>query len=540
LANPGQLPLLGTAPLGSGGAILDGPVDALLNGVPETWWQVNFDTGSAAGLQGWAVQSALSVANQTLVTKSAQTCVPPDLNQNLGGKEPTVDDLKAFCADDVGLTAQASVNQKLAPLGKFFCQCAAQETQFTSTTNYNSSCNAPCPDGSNVCLLAGSDPPDPTPQPVVAALFQPTSVCQVTGGAQVSVGGHAPKNQPTLQGALQIHGRPCPPDQGCRVGVSYQLKSDDIEFESGSIFASDPKFVDLSLSGATEPDAINLGPFLGFLLGEVPAGTALSTGHGRRSGSPDAFGADGHNTDGLALAVDWENKLCRISGDLVGAAVGENGEDLALQVSVALDGVIVNQPPRSDAGPDQTVECTAANGAAVTLDASRSTDADNNIAFYAWRRGSQDGALVAAPSSNPVIQTQQALGQQTYYVEVVDNRFAADYGSVTVRVADRTAPTISCNAPATITPSDVPEKTTQGISFSATAQDLCTGVSVVAIKSFTCTKPASCKVGIQGNTITIFDSGGIGDTIRWTVLARDTAGNEGQKTCELSVIKKQK
>jgi hypothetical protein len=47
-------------------------------------------------------------------------------------------------------------------------------------------------------------------------------------------------------------------------------------------------------------------------------------------------------------------------------------------------------------------------------------------------------------------------------------------------------------------------------------------------------------VGIQGNTITIFDSGGIGDTIRWTVLARDTAGNEGQKTCELSVIKKQK
>jgi hypothetical protein len=41
--------------------------------------------------------------------------------------------------------------------------------------------------------------------------------------------------------------------------MSYRLTGDDITFDSGSIFASDPKFVDLSLSGATVPDTIDMG-----------------------------------------------------------------------------------------------------------------------------------------------------------------------------------------------------------------------------------------------------------------------------------------
>src|SRR5215467_5515609 len=123
---------LGTAPAGSEGAILDGPVDALLNGTPETWWQVHFDIGSA--LEGWVTQNTISAANTTSISKSgAQACVPPSLNQNLqGGHAPSIDELKTFCAADVALTAQTSVNQKLASLGKFFCQCAAETTQFTS------------------------------------------------------------------------------------------------------------------------------------------------------------------------------------------------------------------------------------------------------------------------------------------------------------------------------------------------------------------------------------------------------------------------
>jgi hypothetical protein len=45
-------------------------------------------------------------------------------------------------------------------------------------------------------------------------------------------------------------------------------------------------------------------------------------------------------------------------------------------------------------------------------------------------------------------------------------------------------------------------------------------------------------VRIQGDTITILDSGGVGDTISWTVAANDGAGNAGQKTCQVNVVKK--
>jgi hypothetical protein len=326
--------------------------------------------------------------------------------------------------------------------------------------------------------------------------------------------------------------------------MSYRLTGDDIEFDSGTVFHSDPKFVDLGLSGATEPDAINLGELLpDFYLGEVPAGTAFSSGQITRpiifAQLGITYAVHGRNAEGLALAMNWTTKACRVGGQLVGAAVGDDDEGtLEAQVDVALEGVIVNQPPWPNTGPDQTVECTSPAGANVTLDASGSTDADNNISFYVWRRGSATGSQVTAPSSTPVAQTSQALGEETYSLQVVDSRFAADDDSVKVSVVDTTAPTISCNAPATITPSDVPEKPKEGISFRATATDVCSGVSRVAVTGYACTKPRSCKVTFAGDTMTILDSGGIGDTISWTVSVQDGTGNAGQKTCQLDVIKK--
>lgn len=528
-------------PIGSVGTILDGPVDRDVNGTTMVWWQVQFDGRPPLPPgQGWVRQELLTVANETLVTKEAKACLPAQFNPYLGDWDspaPTFDDLQAFCGGDVAVEAQAVLYEELAPLGRFLCQGSPQAVL---DKNYDASCTVPCTDGSDVCLVAGSDPPDPTPEPLSAALFQPTSVCEVTGLVEISVDGHEPKTQPTAQGVLEIRGRPCPPGEGCRVGMSYRLTGDDIEFDSGSVFASDPKFVDLSLSGATEPDAINLGELLPDLyLGEVPAGTAFSSAQVKR---PLVFGllgitygVHGRNAEGLALAMNWTTKACRVGGQLVGTAVGDDDEGtLDAQVDVALDGVIVNQPPWPDAGPDQTVECTSPAGAAVTLDASGSTDADDNISFSVWRRGSATGSLLTAPSSNPVAQTSQALGEETYYLQVVDIRFAADDDAVRVSVVDTTAPTISCNAPATITPSDVQD----GISFTATATDVCSGVSRVAVTGFACARPESCKVTFAGDTITILDSGGVGNKISWTVSAQDGTGNAGQKTCQIEVIKK--
>ena len=547
---PGQGSVLDTVPKGSVGTILDGPVDRDFNGTPATWWQVQFDgrpplqTG-----RGWVRQELLTVANETLVSKEAKVCLPPQFNPYLGGSaDPTFSDLQALCAGDAAVAAQAFVNEKL-PLGRFLCQ-GPPGTAILNEHD-DASCRVPCPDGSDVCLVAGSDPPDPTPDLLSAALFQPISVCEVTGRetdlVEISVNGHEPKTQPTAQGVLEIRGRPCPrlPGEECRVGMSYRLTGDDMEFDSGSVFASDPKFVDLSLTGATEPDAINLGELLpNFYLGEVPAGTAFSSAKVRRPIIFTQLGityvVDGRNTKGLALAMNWTTKACRVGGQLVGAAVGDGDEGtLDAQVDVALDGVIVNQPPWPNVGPDQTVECTSPAGADVILDASGSTDADNNISFYVWRRGSATGSLLTAPTSNPVAPTSQALGEETYYLQVVDSRFAADDDAVKVNVVDTTAPTLSCNAPATITPSDVPENPKRGtLSYKATATDVCSGVSQVKITGFTCTKPASCKVTFAGDTITILDSGGIGDTISWTVSAQDGTGKAGQKTCQVNVIKK--
>ena len=42
----------------------------------------------------------------------------------------------------------------------------------------------------------------------------------------------------------------------------------------------------------------------------------------------------------------------------------------------------------------------------------------------------------------------------------------------------------------------------------------------------------------MGDTVTIFDAGGVGDIISWTVNAGDVAGNGAQKTCQVTVVKK--
>lgn len=539
--SPGGL-LLDSANIGAQGAVLDGPVQANFNGQPTPWWKVSFDGGP----EGWTIEGALTVANETLVTKAPNVCLPPAFNPYLGGSgAPNFSDLQALCVADVADASQAAVSVLLAPSGKFLCECEAKTA--VVDLNFDSSCSVACTGGAAVCLVAGFDPPDPIPALLVDELLQPVSLCvvgdaagpNVIGDVQISANGHAPKTQPKARGQVQIRGRACAASGGCLVAMSYQLTSDDVEFDSGTIFADDPKFVDIALSGATEPDTINMGPFLGFHLGEVSAETAFSSIRGRRSGESDAFFMAGRNTEGLALAMNWPSKVCRISGQLVGQAVGDGEEgSFDAQVDVALDGVIVNQPPITRAGVDQVVECTSPSGATVTLDASASTDADGNLSFYEWRQGSQTGSQLAPPSANPVVSVLQTLGQQTYHVLVADGAFAADRDAVVVSVSDTTAPQIACNAPATITPSDAPGKRNVGLSFTATATDACTGVSSLAITSLSCTKPELCRVRFSGATLTISESGGIGNVIGWTVVAGDADGNTSERTCELRVERK--
>jgi hypothetical protein len=110
-----------------------------------------------------------------------------------------------------------------------------------------------------------------------------------------------------------------------------------------------------------------------------------------------------------------------------------------------------------------------------------------------------------------------------------------------ITVEDNTAPVISCNSPPTIIPPDAP------ISFTATATDDCEAEPLVEITGYDCfkftkrgrriSKLRSCVIQTSGPTITIDDSGGVGDNITWDVRATDDCGNQSEVTCALEVVK---
>lgn len=146
------------------------------------------------------------------------------------------------------------------------------------------------------------------------------------------------------------------------------------------------------------------------------------------------------------------------------------------------------------------------------------------------------------PDDGPVTLTQTPpspypLGETVVTLRVSDETGLADTCVATVTVVDTEPPTPSCNAT-----NIIPPDTT--ISFVATATDNC-DVSSVMITEYDCfkftkkgkriDKTESCVVDIDGDTITIVDSGGVGDNITWTVAATDGSGNISEVECAVVV-----
>jgi len=97
---------------------------------------------------------------------------------------------------------------------------------------------------------------------------------------------------------------------------------------------------------------------------------------------------------------------------------------------------------------------------------------------------------------------------------------------------DQEAPTVSCNAPASIARRDIPE------SLTATAEDACP--TVVRVSHAECGLPGQpssqgCRVATRGDTLTLLRGSRAGVTVHWIATATDASGHAATANCQTEV-----
>jgi hypothetical protein len=479
-------------------------------------------------------------------------CMSDTQNPNLANPEPSDSDLEDDCAQRVFANV-ASFAQCTSEGLEDNCSCAAHRgTAVHVLRHYHPACDLPCPPSaldcedpktasfaaSNlpVCVPPTSDPPVPVPDPLGAVLLGHATACDVDGTVDLTVGGKTAS--PGAHGVVQFTGGPCSGGL-CPIGMYYVLNMDDFNVEGpsfGPLELGEVRFREMQALGASVPDAGVLDESSGEA--SLPAQTVLTAGRGVAikvpligSNETEVSAVLATNTAPVEVTVrrGEEPPTCSLIG-----ALAQN-EDF----SAVLEGTLVNQPPTADAGIDREFECTSPEGADVTLDGAASEDADENIASVAWRLGGRGGAQVG---SSLVSHVDQSLGSVDYLLTVLDAFGQLSQDAVSIDVVDTTKPEIDCNAPPTITPRDAP------VSFTASASDICDdSLPLPQIGTFSCLqntkkgrpidKRESCIVSFEGDTITIWDSGGVGDRIEWHVEVRDASNNLGEMDCAVEVIR---
>jgi len=207
---------------------------------------------------------------------------------------------------------------------------------------------------------------------------------------------------------------------------------------------------------------------------------------------------------------------------------------------------------------DATVTWTATDGAGNSVTATQDievVDDEDPVLTYvpgAINQGTDDDVCTAAidvgsaeASDNcSVSVSSDALG--TYPLGDTPVTWTATDGadnsvSATqlITIVDDEAPVVADNSAGTMIPPDAP------ILFTATVTDNCPAPEVV-ITDYNCwmingsgrmvDKGGSCVVEITGDTITIVDSGGVGDNIVWDIVGTDGSGNTTDGTGTIVVL----
>lgn len=214
---------------------------------------------------------------------------------------------------------------------------------------------------------------------------------------------------------------------------------------------------------------------------------------------------------GLTMAL-----FVRVQNLNVNTSTGSEGSDIC-----GFEALNLNQAPQALCTGDQSLETDMGLCEASTSIDGGSFDPDGGTVFL---------EQVPPPP--------YGLGSTSVSLLVEDDEGSSSSCSALVTVVDIAVPVALCNAPGEITPPSAP------ISFVASAEDNCE-VEALEVFEFDCFKRTkkgkrvdkreSCQVEIGGSEITILDSGGVGTTITWKVVARDSSGNVVTRNCAVTV-----
>jgi len=434
---------------------------------------------SPCGGAGGGVGTPFSVDPVTGELLGQPICLPPELNENLVG--PGVATPEALLADCetrlIPLFAGVLRGIASCPGGEEACAVSCEchpELGWISRPYNDPSCDSDCPviepdptdrhawkfvtvsrptpcdevfgtDPRPVCRPPVSDPPVPAPEGGLLAMIGPQSTGVVRGGvAQVTINGET--RPATVGGQVDFHGTPCP-DDSCNVGMSFNLTATPVQFTGGFLGLGDVTIEDIRTGGAGLPGVLTLDAS-GH--GTYPVGTVQASGRGTAverflgvelSRTTAAFLFQ--NTAEIGVDVDWEAKTFQIVDEFSLPPGDDPESDPAVSIEVSVHGDLVNQPPTARITTRSDVECTSSDGAVVVLDGRGTTDPDDNIEAFVWRRG--PAILDPAPSlaHGPVVSVLQApLTDETYSLVVFDEHFKLSTSSVDVGVIDTTAPEI--------------------------------------------------------------------------------------------------
>jgi hypothetical protein len=456
--------------------------------------------------------------------KNIQVCLPPDLNECLTGTAPTLAQRETDCEARVEPSVQAMVRvvqgdstigcsceENDRPRHIIDCAPTCESNEMPAgASDFQTAAGVPythVAGNTPICAETAIDPPPIAG--VAATLFGPRTGCDVSGHVVlVSDDLDCPADAPcalAASGLVGFSGRPCP-DGGCGVdfGFDVDVSDFDVIVDCGVLgfdFCEDVNVRDVSVTGLSlnpggaQLDATGAGVY--------PEDAIDLVSRSREDSDVSLFGTS--NPTPTEVLVDWEGKSCAVDQDLPNIVVSAEGESLAMDASIHLEGTIFNQPPTANAGPDQVLECTSEAGAEVTLDASASSDPDGDIAWYAWRTGVAFGDDVIAASSDPVAAVVQPLNAtQLYSLRAFDSYGVMSHDTITATVVDTTPPEIlsvtlarTCLWP----PNHEYVRFELGAEVVALASDVCDATPTVEIVDVTSNQPDDGAGDGDGTTV---------------------------------------